>query len=416
MDLALGSVLGHVELAHQSEDLLQGLLGGDDDELVGPVVGQDLRHRKGAGGRALLRGTGGGLSFLVLLLGAGVGPARRRGPRGRGVGLEDLGELLRYFRGRGILDRNHVHLLQGPRFVDLLEDALQLLHDGTEVGDDDGAAPLQGIDLAPGCALEWVELVHHVGHVAVANPDDLGDDLVLEGVVLFAAVELRVLPDGGGGLNELVVGADLRHRDVLRLQRRQEGPPDLVAAHWVVGQNLEILASDLLGEDEVLAGYLADRLDELLDVVGSKVEGAPALHGGAALVFELLAQAGHRVLGVLFNVVFLGLLFLVSPHRRYALLGRCLQAFAAPLLELFQSVLGPRHDLDWRGRTLALGPELNFALGDGERQVRPSLELDRGLSAPFFLPFFLWLLSAGPGVGDQEEAGQSQDEEAHVGV
>ena len=257
---------GNVELADQLQHARKRSGAGDDDELVRPLLRDDLPdlHRPRGGGRDLSRRRHrDGLSGLDDGLGDAELPHHPTFRTGR-LGLEDLGQLLRQLLCSRVVHGDDVDLLGPARLVELLDEFFQAAHVETEVADHQR---VRRKDLEIGVARG--ELVQHVAHLVrfdVAELEQLGHHL-------FG--RRRFLPplevDGDVGARRLLLLHQfpiLAHRvdgPVVRVEGGDEHVPHVLRGNRGVREDGD-LPRHALRQDEVALRELAHELDHFGEV------------------------------------------------------------------------------------------------------------------------------------------------------
>ena len=243
VDLHSAAAGGHVELADQLHHPGEGARAGDDDELVGPLLGDDLADLHRSAGTDCARRADRGLpdarrrrSRLRVgdAEGAGPGPAA-------GLRSEDLLQLLLQGLRARVLHLHDVDLFRAARLIERDDEPLEAAHVEAQVGDDErvGREDLE-VRVAAG---ELVDGIAHLVRFDVAKLEELGDHL------LGGRSVLPLLEEGG----------DVRARRLLLLGNRRVGEQGDLPRYS-------------LGKDEVAARDLADELDDLGQVLLVEVE------------------------------------------------------------------------------------------------------------------------------------------------
>ncbi|EAU62142.1 hypothetical protein STIAU_4537 [Stigmatella aurantiaca DW4/3-1] len=299
---ASAGVRGDVHLPDDLLDAVEGARAGHDDELVGALIRDDLRerHRPPRVARAL--GHVGGRHAPR----GGVAAKAAHALAGAPLGLEQLLHRGGDFLGAGVLHLDDAQLVAGGARVQLVDDALQAVHVGAHVVDDDGVRRVRD-----GVAILGHELLEHAAqglHLDVLDPEQLRHHLLIGGVG-----RVRVDDRRNGVLLRRALVDDLQETAVrvdgqpVGVQGRQEGGVERVRVHLhaaILGADDGDLPAHVLREDERLAGGIRHRLHQLLDVdlveVDAIAGAAPGLlaagggtHGGGGA----LAARGRRLRG-----------------------------------------------------------------------------------------------------------------------
>ena len=167
-----------------------------------------------------------------------------------------------HLRGAGILQRDHLDRLVAA-FIHALDDLHDARHVAGAIRDDQHVAALVGREVAL-LGYQRAQEGHELLRADVLHGDDLRDDLVRGGTHARRQIER-------GGLPHVGVGDDLddlsrRHRGIpVHLKHGEERLIEGLRRHRRRRQH-GYLGIDARIDDEVLAGHLADRLDDLIDV------------------------------------------------------------------------------------------------------------------------------------------------------
>ena len=287
LDLALAWD-GHVEFVDEILNPREGSGRGHHDELVGALVGDDLRHAHAVfigSASTCRRGR-----LDALLAAHRLDPMALAGfAFALALGAEDFFQGGRQFRGHGEVDLKDSDFFLAQRRVQLVQDAHDSVHVGARVRDDQavgggvwiavaifgGQLLDRGVDRVRVDVLELKQAGdHHVEFRDVDLVTDVGGDGVLGGFTFHL---------------DLVKAPHFDHRHVVHVQRGEEGPIGFAGRYGGVGQDGDFAATDAVADDEVFAGLFANPLDDFQHFGFVEVHAHSDMGGqrAAALVFIL---------------------------------------------------------------------------------------------------------------------------------